>query len=420
MSDRTKKVLLIILFIAVAVLIGFAIFYLFFRPLLPQPTPPVTPPVTPTPPTEFPPTQPPPAYIPPLINAPALLPPALPSLPPPVTTIPGTTISFQANGGLTAYTVLENDPALTPSLSSNGTDLVYYNANNGFFYNITPDGTKTLISDIAFKNVEKVTWAPNSKQAVMEYPDGSNVIYDINKKTTITLPTHWKDFTFSPDSSKIAFKAMKLDPEDRYIAISDTNGGNYRQIEALGDEDENVAITWSPNNQYVAMFIKGLDADRSEIYPIGFNGENFKAVRIEGRDPRYVFSPTGNKLLYSSYNSASSYNPTLWVVNSTPDLLGTGRTKLDLDTWADKCTFGGDNIIYCAVPKTLDLGSGFIPSMADSQPDNIYKINLMTGSKELIAQPLFDTSIGKMVISQDKTILYAWDKNSGQIKEIRL
>ncbi|MCX6744810.1 MAG: hypothetical protein NTX82_04775 [Candidatus Parcubacteria bacterium] len=418
MSDRTKKVLLVILFIAIALLLGLAIYFLFFRPLLPQPTPPVTP-VTPTPPTGFPPTQPPTAYVPPLINAPALVPPALPSIPP-TPTIPGAAISFQANGGLTAYTVLESDPAISPSLSSNGTDLVYYNANNGFFYNITPDGTKTLISDVAFKNVEKVTWAPNSKQAVMEYPDGSNVIYDINKKTTITLPTHWKDFTFSPDSSKIAFKAMKLDPEDRYIAVSDINGGNYRQIEPMGDEDENVTVTWAPNNQYVALFIKGLDADRSEIYPIGFNGENFKAVRVEGRDPRYVFSPTGNKLLYSSYNSSSSYNPTLWVVNSTPDLLGTGRTKLDLDTWADKCTFGGDNTIYCAVPKTLDMGSGFIPSMADSQPDNIYKISLLNGTKELIAQPLFDTSIGKMVVSQDKSILYVWDKNSGQIKEIRL
>lgn len=418
MSDRVKKILLALLIIIVAVGFGFLIYYLFFRPLLP------TPPVTPTPPTNepptFPPTLPPSVNIPPaIVNVPPALPPTIPIIPP-TAVVPGAGVSFVASGGLTSFTTIESDKTLNPSLSANGTDLSYYNSQNGFFYNITPDGTKTLMTDISFKNVEKVTWSPNSKQTVLEYPDGSNVIYDFDKKSTITLPTHWKDFAFSPDSRQIAFKAMKLDAEDRYIAISDVNGANYRQIEALGNEDENVVVKWSPNNQYVALYIKGMDADRSMIYPVGFNGENFKAIRIEGRDPRYEYSPSGSKLLYSAYNAASSYNPTLWVVNSNPDLLGTGRTKLELDTWADKCTFANDTTIYCAVPKQLDLGSGFIPSMADSQPDNIYRINLQTGAKELIAQPLFDTTVAKMMVSKDNSILYIWDKNSTQVKEIKL
>lgn len=417
MSSRIKRILLIILFIVIALLFAFAIYYFFFRPLLPTPTVPTpTPPVTPT---NLPPSLPPSIAVPPsAVNIPPI-PPSIPTIPP-TPTVPGPAISFQANGGLTSYTTLESDKTINPALAGNGSDLVYYDASNGFFYNVTPDGTKTLISDQAFKNVSNVTWSPDSKAAVLEYPDGSKVMYNFAKKSSITLPTHWKDFVFSPDSAQIAFKDMKLDQEDRYIAISDANGGNYRQIEPLGDQDENVTVKWSPTNQYVALYVEGVDDNRSDVYPIGFNGENFKSLLIEGRDPRYEYSPSGNKLLYSSYNSDSSYNPTLWVVNATPDLIGTGRMKLDLDTWADKCTFGAENTIYCAVPKKLNLGSGFIPSMADSQPDNIYKIDLLSGSKELIAQPLFDITVSKMLVNKDGNKLYLWDKNSGDIKEINL
>ena len=420
MSQKTKKILLIIGFIVLVLIFGFAIYYLFFLPLF---APPVAPPVTPPPakPTALP-------TIPPALNINAPIQPGAiiaPGLPPTVgvpaiPTVPGPALSFTATGGLTSFNTIEPDTTLDPTMAANGKDLVYYDTQNGFIYNLTPDGQKKLLSDLPFKNVEKMTWSPNRQKAIMEYPDGSNTIYDFVQKKNITLPAQWQDFQFSPDNQQIAFKDMRLDPENRYLSISDTNGGNFKQIEPLNNKAADVTITWSPNNEYVGFYREAIDGSRSEVYPIGFNGENFKSFRVEGRDPRYVFAPDGNKLVYSVYSSYSNYNPRLWVINSKPDLLGTGRTDLSIDTWADKCTFASNDVLYCAVPKTLKLGAGFRPDMADTTPDDFYKINVLTNSKELLAQPLFPTTAEKLILSADGKSLYWLEKGTGQIKQMNL
>lgn len=421
MSEKTKRILLIIGFILITIIIAVALYFVFFRAII-APTVPIAPPVVNIPPAVglpiIPGVPPPINLAPPALNIPVTLPPE--TLIPPTFVIPGPIVSPRADGGLTSFQTLETNHVNNPTLSANGRDLVYHDSQTGFIYTITPDGEKQIFSDTPFKNVENITWAPGNQKAVIEYPDGSNIIYDFNKKSTVTMPAHWKDFTFSNDGTQIAFKDMRLDPENRYIAITDTNGSTYRQIERLGDEDKDVIMTWAPNDKYVALFRKGIDGQRSEVLPIGFNGENYRSFRVEGRDLRIVWAPSGNKLLYSVYNSRSNYNPSLWVVNSSPELLSTGRIPLEINTWADKCTFASETIVYCAVPRQLQTGTGFLPNLADNTPDDIYKIDISSGTKELAAQLLFPTTIDKLIISQDGKYIYWLEKNSGQIKKMNL
>ncbi|MCX6745701.1 MAG: hypothetical protein NTX00_01635 [Candidatus Parcubacteria bacterium] len=420
MTERTKKILIIIGFIILTLLIAFAIYYLFFRQLI-APTVPVVP--VNLPPTAGLPTLPPALnlvpYVPPL-NLPPGIRPEIPSAP--IAPAPAFKpfISNTAAGGLTNFQTLVDLPSHDLFLNTNGKDLIYYDPATGFFYTLTPDGQKNLLSNIPFRNVSKSTFSPNRQKAILEYPNGSKIIYDFNQKQSVTLPSQWKDFVFSNDSQKIAFKDMKIDAENRYLAVADTKGGNYNEIEMLGDKDGDVYMTWSPNNQFVALSRDPLDGDRSIVYPIGFNGENFRSLTVEGRDMRFDWSPSGNKLVYSVYNSVSNYNPELWVVNSSPDLLGTGRYDLGIKTWADKCAFASEDTLYCAVPRTLDKGTGFRPDLADNTPDDYYKINIAKGTAELAAQPLFDTTVAKMIISSDGKTLYWLEKNTGLIKKMDL
>jgi len=67
------------------------------------------------------------------------------------------------------------------------------------------------------------------------------------------------------------------------------------------------------------------------------------------------------------------------VVNATGDEIGTGRKKLNVDTWADKCTFYSDSKLYCAVPEKLDEGAGLFPELAKTTKDNLYQIDPTTG-----------------------------------------
>jgi hypothetical protein len=417
MSERSKKLLLILAFIIATFVIAWAIYYLFFRPLVAPP--PVAPPVI-TPPVGLPAI--PPAVniaIPPTLNIPPGIRPEIPTIPPAVA-VPGPAISYQAIGGITTFQTLVDTAVKNPVLATNGQDLIYYDTPTGFFYTVTPDGQKKLFSDLPFKNVSNSVWSPNKQKVVLEYPDGSKIIYDFVQKKSVTLPSHWKDFTFSNDSNQIAFKDMRLDPENRFISVADTTAGNYQQIERLGKKDQDVYITWSPNNKYVALYRESYDADRSEVFPIGFQGENFRSLMVEGRDLRFIWTPSGNRMIYSVFNSRSNYNPNLWVTNTSPDLLGTGRNSLDISTWADKCTFASENVLYCAVPRSLAMGSGFRPDFADTTPDDIYKIDLATGTKELIAQPLFPTTVDKLMVSEDSKILYWQEKNTGKIKKMNL
>ncbi|MDD5341684.1 MAG: hypothetical protein PHC97_04625 [Patescibacteria group bacterium] len=418
MSDRTKRILLVAGFILAVVLIGLAIYFIFFQPLI-SPSAPIT--ITPTPPINtngLPVT--PGVNVPPTnVNVPIVsglnvnIPPLIPA-------IPGPTISNVASGGITSFSTLESDSTLSPTFAVNGKDVNYLDVNTGLFHTLKPDGTKVKLSDSNFANVSTVVWSPDSSRAIITYSDGSKILYNFNKKTFVTLPSQWQDFSFSKDGNNIAFKDLKIDPEDSWLAMANTDGSGYQQIERLGDKANDVYVQWSPNNSYVALYRAPLDADRSEVYPIGKNGENYNSFRIEGRDPRFVYSPNGNTLLYSAYNISSAYKPTLWIVNSDPANLGTGRNALAVDTWADKCTFTSETLVYCAVPNSLDIGAGFRPDLADSTPDQFYKIDLTTGSKQLIAQPLFPTTVDKLMVSPDGKSLIWTEKNTGKIKEMNL
>jgi hypothetical protein len=417
MTEKTKKILLILLFVLVTIGIALTLYYLFFRQIItPTPSVVVTPPLINGLPQVAPGVN---APIYPLLNIQPGLPTGIPAVPP-TPIIPGPVISFQANGGITSFQTMESDSTKNPTIASNGQNVNYYDTNTGFFYTMTPEGQKQFFSDTAFPNVSDVVWSPDSRKAILEYPDGSKIIYDFAQKKSVTLPSQWKDFTFSADSNQIAFKDMRVDPDNRYLSIADTNGTNFRQIEPLGTQDDNVHISWAPNNQYIAMYSVSSDGQHADIYPIGFNSENFTKFNVEGRDFRYAYSPSANTMLYSVYNANSNYNPSLFAANSNPALLGTGRTSLDLQTWADKCIYASEATAYCAVPRQLETGSGLRPDFADNTPDDIYKINVLTGAKELAAQPIFPTTIQQLLISRDGKYLYFLEKGTGQIKKINL
>lgn len=420
MSDRLKKTLIIIAFILVVLLIGFLLYYLFFSKVLPTTPPPSNlnelPLINGFPGIEningviIPPTN-----QPPVTNVNALPPIEQPSI------TPGPIISDVATGGLTSYTVLEANAVYSPTVAVNGSDLVYLDRTDDFIYRLIPEsGTKQKFSEQTFNNVQNIVWSSTMDKAILEYPDGGNIIFDFKTNKSTTLPSQWKDFDFSPDGNKLVFKNMMLDPEDRYISIADTNGGNYKEIESLGEEDEDVYITWAPNNQYIALYREGMDASRSEIYAIGLNNENYVSIRVEGRNPSYIWSPSGNLMLYSVFNSRSDFKPLLWYVNTDPANLGTGRRSLALNTWADKCVFGSETIVYCAVPRTMEVGAGYLPSLSDNVPDDFYRLNLLSGNITMIAQPLFNTTVSKLMVSGDQSTLYWLEKGTGELKELKL
>jgi hypothetical protein len=345
---------------------------------------------------------------------PSSLPTTTPSL------IPGKEIDPIASGGLTQTETLVTNPSSNITSSSDGKGLQYYDEYDGIFYTIDKDGNKVALSDRVFYSVREVAWSNDKKRAVIEYPDGANIVYDFEKEKSITLPKHWQEFEFSSDDKQIVAKSIGLDPENRWLMTANADGSGAERIEPLGNNADSVYPSWSPNNQSIAMFTEGIDLDRQNLYFVGKNQENFKSTIIEGRGFRSIWNEDGKQLLYSVYSNANDLMPGLWVVSAQGESIGQGRRSLGVNTWADKCVFSSSDNVYCAVPQNLEEGAGLFPELGKNTDDFLYKINISTGAKKIIAVPEEESTITNIVVSEDEKTLYFSDGKTKNVHRINL
>ena len=325
-----------------------------------------------------------------------------------------------ANGGVTKTTTLVSSPTVGATSGKNSNSIQFYNQADGKFYMVNESGDLIALSDKVFYNVQAVEWAPNKTKAVIEYPDGNKIVYDFSTEKQVTLPKHWEDFEFSSDSQKLVNKSLGTDPDNRWLIMSNSDGSQSKALEYIGTNDDDVIPSWSPNNQTVAMYTKGVDLNRSEVFFVGQNDENFKSTVVEGWGFEPLWSTDGQKLLYSVYSASNELKPSLWLVNAQGDNIGTNRTNLQVQTWAEKCTFASATEVYCAVPKSLEKGAGLYPELALKTSDDLYKINLSTGQKELIAIPDGAYNISSIVVSGDQKNIFFTDYVNSQIHKIQL
>jgi len=307
----------------------------------------------------------------------------------------------------------------TDSRLTSGGRLQFYNQTDGKFYQLDADGKPVALSDKKFAGVENIVWSPANNKAILEFPDGSKIRYNFDTQEQVTLPKHWQDFDFSPTGDKIVAKSIGIDPNNRWLIVSNDDGSKAQKIEDLGENGDAVISSWSPNNQTIAMYVEGVDFNRKEVYFIGQNGENFKSMVVEGRDFRPLWSPKGEELLYSVYSADNNYNPTLWLASAQGDSIGANRRPVGLNTWADKCSFTTGSI-YCAVPETLERGAGLFPATANNTPDRLYRINPQTGLKQEINLGSASYTMKNLYVSPDGQYLYFTDARTGNLRKIKL
>jgi Tol biopolymer transport system component len=409
MSEPVRRILLIVGFVVVVLALGFGLYWVFFRAApvanVPVANIPGAPGGTlPTPGAGVgQPGGPPSTTTGGLPTPGGIIPTPVPPLPTGLPQAPRTEVVTQT-------------PTQMVSMSSNG-NLRGYNPTDGKFYTYSADGVATPLSNQTFYNVQSVAWAGASNKAILSYPDGSNIYYDFATDKQVTLPRHWDGFAFSPQDDKIVTKSVGNNEDNRFLVVANPDGSSAKPIESLGNNQDLVQVNWSPNNQVIAFSQTGdaLGMDRQEILMVGQNHENFKGLVVEGRGFDPSWSPSGKNLLYSVYSSADNYNPTLWISGAEGDSVNANRTNLQLATWADKCAWANETQLICGVPTTLPQGSGLQPDLAQNIPDEIYKVDLTTGTKVNLGLPAGNASVKQMTITPDgKTALFT-DATTGRL-----
>lgn len=342
---------------------------------------------------------------------------------PPGVTPPTGTISPVAAGGATSAPTLTQGTIVGAS-TAGGNGVRFYDPSDGKFYQMQADGTRQALADVSYPSVQHVTWSPSGTDAILEFPDGAKVVYDFTQKKQFSLPRQMQEFSFSPDGGKIAGKFIGQTAADTWITTVNPDGSGLTGVEPMGDNADKVDIAWAPNNQVVALSRTG-DAQglfQQQVLLVGFHGENFSALNVNGRGFTYQWTPDGNRLLYSVYSDQTNYRPALYLVDAATDRVGANQQALNLATWADKCTMAG-KVAYCAVPQNLPDGAAFSRDLVSSNPDFIYQVNLSTGSSTLLAQPVgvdgTALTANNLTVSSDGRTLYFTD-NAGQLHEVRL
>lgn len=407
MSEQKKKITLVILFIGSVIGIAAALYFLFWRatPVIPPATVQDNP-----------------------LGTRGAFPSAdtgSPSQADEPQTIEGLRLSdLVARGGSTQVTSLTTSEVKNITLSANGQAVHYYDPADGRFYTIDADGNVVALSDARFPNVEQATWNSNSNKAILEFPDGRNIVYNFDTEKQVTLPAHWQEFNFSPRGDDILAKSIGLDPANRWLVTSRDDGSNTRAFQPLGQNANKVTVSWSPNNDVVAFSDTGNVLDgglgRKQILPIGQNGENLPGLIVEGLDFVPLWSPSGKRLVYSTSGEYSNYRPLLWIVDATAAHMGENRRSLGLNTWADKCLFADESTLYCAAPQSLPPNSGLGRQLSDNTPDLLYSVDIRSGRATLLAIPDGGGRIESMRVSADQSILFYTDGATGILESIRL
>lgn len=313
------------------------------------------------------------------------------------------------------------------TLGPDRSGIQYYDRDKGQFFRSSPDGTrKSLLISTFYPAVERVTWSPNGSKAVLEFPDKSKVVVDFPGGTQATLPQESEGFSFSPDSARLAFKFIGANPDDRFLVTTATDGSDARQIEKLGENDAFVQPNWSPDNSVVATFQKGTGTG-SEIFFVGQHGENFKSLPVDGRNFRGLWSPDGANMLFSVVSPLNSNNPSLFVVDARGDTIGNNLLDLDTTTSADQCTFSRVSVstVYCAVPDHLEPDSGLFPGLTPDETDRLYRIDLSTGQRSLLADPVDESgrvqfNASQLNLSAAEDVLYFTDAATGKVYSVKI
>lgn len=324
-----------------------------------------------------------------------------------------------AQGGETLITRLTQSRVLSPLASSNN-QARYYDPSDGFFYQIDTEGRLSPISDASFPGAENVMFSPNTDKAVLEFPDGSNLLYDISQNRQITLPRHWLDFAFTPDSGQIAAKAIADEFNAQLVAMN-TDGTQARVIANMGDNEDKVNVAWSPNNQFVAISRTGpaqSGLGRNAHLLIDRDGNSPGSLIVDGTNFSPKWTPAGTHIVYSVSDLNQRDRPSLWYVKASGSDIGSERRNLGLNTWIEKCTFKDDTFMLCAVPREIPDFEGFDYRMNNSI-DDLYEVNFTTGRRTLLANSVTNIRMYNLSVSPDRSHLYFTDQ-TGSLNTIRL
>jgi hypothetical protein len=319
---------------------------------------------------------------------------------------------------------ISQEAVISPTLSSDKTQIVYYSRIDGTVWQSNFDGSNLKqISSGILDNLIDVIWAPDKGETINVFQDNlgnvSKYFYNFSTNKALPLNKYIQDINWSPESNKVAYQYHNEFTNDNNISTANPDGSGFSNI--LTTRMKDLIIEWPKGSE---LFLRERPSGlvQSSLYSLNTLSRSFAKVILEIYGFSIKWSPDGQKLLYSK-TSSNGKNIKIFIANRN----GSNEKSAKINTLAEKCVWSQDpRIIYCAIPKNITdaniLPDDFYKGTFAAN-DEFWKIDIETSEKTKLLQgdevsEIYDAI--DLFLSPEESYLFFINKVNGLLYSIKL
>ncbi len=285
--------------------------------------------------------------------------------------------AVEQKGGI--LRVLVEEPTIGPTLSREGTAVVYLTRENGNVYRINFDGAdRSRISNVTIIGIYHAHWSPDKTKVFLSYERNDEIkklILDLageNPSSTI-VPTSVRSGTWSSDGK--TFYSLEETLEGVRLLAGDANNKNGRERLKIPLGDLTV-LQYPDSSLFFTEAPSGLV--RGPLFEFNTKNGVFQEL-LSGFGIIALPSPKNSKILISQTLSGGK------LLNLRIFTRADGKeSSITAYTLSEKCGWANEDILFCGVPRN--------PVSQTLMPDNYYK-GLIEMNDALVRIDTLDLSV---------------------------
>lgn len=301
---------------------------------------------------------------------------------------------------------------------------VFVDRSNGNLYSLDDQNNLFRQTNTTITEIGQVVWGNDLKnwQVILRQVKDNQIINRlgqlmISSSSAVSnlelkeWPYNSSAITVSPNRQRLAY-LMTTDNLNSDLYLSDWSFKKTKKIWSSSLADWNIA--W-PNDNLITLVSRPTYDQPGSLYYLNLTTNQATRVLNNINGLTAKVSPDGKKLIY---NKSLLSRFSLYQYD-----IASGTSKLlEFNTLADKCTWSGNNTLYCAVPKSIPTGrypdDWYLGKV--SFADDVWKIDLPQKTTTQIAPLRGSYDLVDLTLNEETGWLYAVNKKDNTLQAFPL
>ncbi|MCX6808335.1 MAG: PEGA domain-containing protein [Candidatus Berkelbacteria bacterium] len=258
--------------------------------------------------------------------------------------------------------------------------------------------------------IQEIVWSSTKELALFRKKNNSFSLFDFKKydfvhQTETLYGQTIGSLAWAPDNSEIAYYYMPSNGNRQLILANLTNTETAIGTDMKAIGLENPILHWSPDSQTILVIPQSSDTTKNKVCLFNISSRSTIELTEDGNQTDAIFSPDGNKILYSTIQKDS--NSSIQTVLSVMDKDGSNKHALNLRADLKKVAWSKDS-------KTI-VAAGVDNNSSDP---TIFWYNTDTDQQTgPIIRNIGNFTVKKLFLTDDeKAIIYETDEGIYALK----